>query len=138
MLAVPPAAIRVLSLGTTEAVSTNKKSLDRGGFVQWARPGAKILLRAQSLGTLHATEHLITADHIERIDHKVPDGLFDLDRLDATCIRGLAEGIARRCSPRVVPFTKHRAEPWADQPRQSGSVAPPVQDETAHTTGGQS
>ena len=138
MLAVPRTAIRVLSLGTTEGVSANKNNLDRGGFVQWARPGAKILLRAQSLGTLHAAEHLITPDHIERIDHKVPDGLFDLDRLDVTAIRGLAEGIARRCSPRVVPFTEHRAEPWTGQPHRSGSVTPPIQHDATRTTGGQS
>lgn len=136
MLAVPPTAIRVLSLGTTEAVSTNKNNLDRGGIVQWARSGAKILLRAQSLGTLHAAEHLITPDHIERIDHKVPDGVFDLDRLDPTAIRGLAEGIARRCSPRVVPFTQHRAERWTAQPDQSGSVTPPIQHDAARKTGG--
>lgn len=138
MLGIPLSAIHVLSLGTTDAVSANKTGLDRGGFFQWRRAGAKILLRAQSLGTLHAAEHLKTPDHIERIDPKVPDGLFHLDRLDAGAIRGVAEDVSRRCSPGVVPFTRHRADdPWqASVPDDIRSVTPPVQDEASRTTGG--
>lgn len=140
MLGIAPKAIHVLSLGTTDAVSANKKSLDRGGFFHWAGPGVKILLRAQSLGTFHAAEHLIGADHIERIDHKVPDRLFDLDRLDAGAIRGIAEDVSRRCSPRIVPFTEHQADDlWrGSPPGDSGSVTPPVHDEAERTKGGRS
>jgi patatin-like phospholipase/acyl hydrolase len=138
MLGVPLSAIHVLSLGTTDAISANKTSLDRGGFFQWRRAGTKILLRAQALGTLHAAEHLITPDHIERIDPKVPDGLFHLDRLDAAAIRGVAEDVSRRCSPRIAPFTAHRADyPWqASVPDDSYSVTPRVQDEATNTRGG--
>lgn len=140
MLGIAPTAVHVLSLGTTDPVSANKKNLDRGGFFQWARPGAKTLLRAQSLGTFHAAEHLIGPDHIERIDHKVPDKLFDLDRLDVGAIRGIAEDVSRRCSPRVVPFTKHRADDsWpGPPPSDTCHVTPDGHDEAARATGGQS
>jgi patatin-like phospholipase/acyl hydrolase len=140
MLGIAPSAIHVLSLGTTDAVTSNKKSLDRGGLLQWARPGVKILVRAQSLGTFHAAEHLIGPDRIERVDHKVPDRLFNLDRLDAGAIRGIAEDVSRRCSPRIVPFTDHQADDhWRGSTTdESSSVTPPGQDKAAHTTGGRS
>ncbi|MBA2726122.1 MAG: patatin-like phospholipase family protein [Actinobacteria bacterium] len=137
MLGIPLSAIHVLSLGSTDAVSANKTSLDRGGFFQWRRAGAKVLLRAQSLGTLHAAEHLITPQRIERIDPKVSDGLFNLDRIDVGAIRGIAEDVSRRCSPKIIPFTAHRADdPWQASVRDHSSVTPPDQDQTSPTRGG--
>lgn len=127
MLGIPLDAIHVLSLGTTDAVSANKTNLDQGGFFQWRHAGAKVLLRAQSLGTLHAAEHLVTPEHIERIDPRVPDGLFHLDHLDAGAIRGIAEDVSRRCSPRIVPFTVHKADdPWQASVRNQDLSYPPV------------
>lgn len=109
MLEVPLADIRVLSLGTTDPCELNGSTLDGGGFAQWARHLSRVLLRAQSLGHLHAAEHLLGRGRVVRIDARVPDGLFRLDRLDAPTIRGLAEGVSRRSSPEVAPLTHHRA-----------------------------
>jgi uncharacterized protein len=138
LLGISLNAIHVLSLGTTDEVSVNKESLDRGGFFQWRRAGAKVLLRAQSLGTLHTAEHLITKQHIVRIDRTVPDGLFNLDRLDAGAIRGIAEDVSRRCSPQILPFIAHRADdPWQASIRDDNSpVSPSIQDEKTPTRGG--
>jgi patatin-like phospholipase/acyl hydrolase len=112
MLGASPGAIRVLSLGTTDEVTTSGHRLDAGGVLRWARPVPALLLRAQALGSLHAAQHLLRPERITRIDPSVPDGLFRLDRLDSTMIRGLAEGVSRRWSPTVASFTTHAARPF--------------------------
>jgi patatin-like phospholipase/acyl hydrolase len=121
MLGATLSEIYVLSLGTTDPVARNRESLDRGGFVQWARASTRVFLRAQSFGTFHAAEHLVGADHIHRIDARVPDRMFRLDRLDARAIRGLAEDVSRRHSPAVSTFVTHRPAPYT--PLQDGAPA---------------
>lgn len=109
VLGADPSDCSVLSLGTTEPVSRAGRRLDRGGLLQWARPSSRLFLRAQAISSLHMAEHLLGRDRVTRIDPVVPDGLFQLDRLDAGAIRGLAEGVSRRASERVVSFLAHRA-----------------------------
>jgi patatin-like phospholipase/acyl hydrolase len=109
VLGAVPSDCSVLSLGTTEPVSRAGKRLDRGGLLQWARPSPRLFLRAQAISSLHMAEHLLGRDRITRIDPVVPDGLFQLDRLDAGAIRGLAEGVSRRTSERIEAFLAHRA-----------------------------
>ncbi len=116
MLGAELPAIRVLSLGTTDPVKASSRRLDRGGLAQWGRPISQVLLRAQALGHLHAVEHLVGRNNVVRIDAHVEDGQFQLDRLDEGSVRGLAEGVARRWSPAVEPFTVHTAPPWAAPP----------------------
>jgi patatin-like phospholipase/acyl hydrolase len=102
--------VSVLSIGTTDPVTDLPDSLMRGGVLQWAKHAPQLILRAQSLGTLHAAEHLLgQAGRLTRINCPVPDGLFDLDKLDAGRIRGLAETVGRKCSPQVRAFTEHLA-----------------------------
>lgn len=102
--------VSVLSLGTTDPLSSRPRRLERGGFFQWGLSATSLILRAQSLGTLHASEHLLgQVGRLTRIDPTVEDGLFDLDKLDPVRIRGLAETVSRKCSPLVEGFTKHRA-----------------------------
>lgn len=112
MLGVPLADIRVLSLGTTDPVTSHAPSLDSGGAARWARPSSGVLLRAQALGHRHTAEHLVGPHNVVRVDANVPDGMFELDRLAADAIRGLAEGVSRRESPRVEPFTRTVAAPY--------------------------
>jgi uncharacterized protein len=99
----------VLSLGTTDPIRRAGSRLDRGGLVQWAHAAPRLLLRAQAVSSLHMAEHLLGRDRVTRIDPIVPDGMFELDQLDAGSIRGLAEGVSRRASAGVVPFLAHRA-----------------------------
>lgn len=108
MFEVPLAHVRVLSLGTTDEVSHLGSKLDRGGWMQWGIEGAPAILRAQNLGTFHAAEHLVGPKNIERINTVVPKGLFELDRINATGIRGLAEDVSRRNTPRMTAYTGHR------------------------------
>lgn len=112
MLGVPLDLIRVLSLGTTDPLANLDRRLDRGGLLAWARHGGSVLLRAPSVGSFHTVEHLVGRDRAVRIDPIVPKGLFGLDRVNEQRIRGLAEDVARRESPRVRPFVAHRAAPY--------------------------
>ncbi len=105
--------VRVLSLGTTDPVTSRPGKLVRGGIVQWGLHATPLILRAQALGTLHASEHLLgQVGRLTRIDPAVEDGLFDLDKVDAQLIRGLAENVSRKCSPLVKEFTHHSAAPF--------------------------
>lgn len=112
MLGVPLDAIRVLSMGTTDEVGRVGSEVDDGGWLDWATVAPGVVLRAQSLGTFHAAEHLIGKDAIERVSASVPEGLFGLDRVDAGAIRGLAEDVSRRVCPNVKGFTEHVAAPY--------------------------
>jgi patatin-like phospholipase/acyl hydrolase len=103
------AKIRVLSVGTTDAITSHPSTLNNAGLLRWAKPASRLVLRAQALGAWHTTEHLIGPDRVTRIDPKVPDGLFELDRLDADLIRGLADGVSRRRGVELGAFTAHRA-----------------------------
>jgi patatin-like phospholipase/acyl hydrolase len=77
----------ILSLGTTDPVRRAGPRLDRGGLVQWARAAPQLLLRAQALSSLHMAEHLLGKQRVTRIDPVVPDGMFELDRLDPASSR---------------------------------------------------
>lgn len=112
MLGASPRNIRVLSLGTTDAVAHRTRRLDDGGLAQWATSASQVMLRAQALASHHSVEHLLGRDQVTRIDPSVPDGLFALDRLDEGRIRALAQDVSRRRSEEVAPFTEHRADPY--------------------------
>lgn len=81
MLDVPLTSIRVLSLGTTNAVKGRTKSLDRGGFWQWKREAVDVIMRGQSIGAFTQAQHLLGKDKVIRMDPRVPDRLFELDKL---------------------------------------------------------
>ncbi len=119
MLGCAPSDITVLSLGTTDPVSSRGGSLDRGGLVQWARPVPSVMLRAQAVGARHTADHLLGRGRVTRIDPTVPNGLFQLDRLDAGAIRGLAQDVSRRSSEFVQPFTSHLAAAYVPSGRSA-------------------
>jgi patatin-like phospholipase/acyl hydrolase len=105
--------VRVLSLGTTDPVKSRPRRLQRGGVLQWGLSVTPLILRAQALGTFHASEHLLgQAGRLTRIDPTVEDGLFGLDKLDPVRIQGLAATVSRNCGPQVEPFKQHRAAPY--------------------------
>jgi patatin-like phospholipase/acyl hydrolase len=110
--------IRVLSLGTTDELTHLDRSLDRAGLLRWACKGLPALLRAQSLGTFHAAEHLVGAANVVRINTVVPKGLFALDRVDSRGIRGLAEDVSRRAAPDVSTFIAHVAPAYTPNHRR--------------------
>lgn len=80
MLAVALEDIHVLSLGTSDAVVCRPAGLDSGGKLTWANHAPQLIMRGQSLGALNQASHLLGQDKVSRVDPKVPDGLFSLDK----------------------------------------------------------
>lgn len=80
MLGISLDQIRVLSLGISEEVIHRPSRLDAGGKLTWANHAVHLIMRGQSLGAHKQASHLLGEDRVLRIDPKVPDGLFALDR----------------------------------------------------------
>ena len=99
MLDVPLNAIRVLSLGTTNAIKGRSKSLDRGGIWQWKSEAVDVIMRGQSIGAFTQAQHLLGKDKVVRMDPKVPDGLFELDKLSEKELLAKAAHESRIFSP---------------------------------------
>ena len=74
-------SIRVLSLGTTNELKGRSKKLDYGGYWQWKKEAVDVVLQGQSIGTFTQAQHLLGANNVLRINPRVPDGLFALDKL---------------------------------------------------------
>ena len=110
MLTTPLSSIRILNIGTTEAVARHPKRLDGGGVLQWMRPIGPKLIEATSRGGQGIAEHLVGKDHFHRFDARVPGGLYQLDSVDAADIAGLAASVSRNLSPVYSSqFAGHRA-----------------------------
>ena len=110
MLDVPLSAIRVLSLGTTNAVKGRPKKLDRGGLWQWRTEAVDVIMRGQSIGAFTQAQHLLGRDKVVRMDPKVPDGLFTLDKLSEEELLGKAAHESRHFSPQFKEeFAEHES-----------------------------
>lgn len=99
MFNMPLEAISIFSLGTTDEVKGRPKKLDKGGCWQWAREAVDVVLRGQSAGTHKQALHLLGGQRVCRLDPKVPDGLFALDRLKEKELLGKAAHESRHFSP---------------------------------------
>ena len=100
LLEVPLEQIYVLNLGTTDEVRAYPVHLEKGGCLKWYKAAVDIIMRGQSIGAYVQTQHLIGKDHIERLDPKVPDGLFALDKLSIEALFGKAAHESRHFCPR--------------------------------------
>ena len=110
MLDVPLGAIRVLSLGTTNAVKGRSRKLDRGGLWQWRTEAVDVIMRGQSIGAFTQAQHLLGRDKVVRMDPKVPDGLFALDKLSEEELLGKAAHESRHFLPQFKEeFAEHIA-----------------------------
>lgn len=110
MLDVPLRTIRVLNVGTITELTTYPKRLDRGGWVNWGRPIAPLILDASSRGGQGIAEHLIGKGNYTRFDATVPGGLYSLDSADPGDVAGLAAHVSRNLSPIYTErFASHQA-----------------------------
>lgn len=108
MLNQPLDSIRVLSLGTTNEVTKRTNDLDKGGFWQWKKDAIDVILRAQSIGVYTQAQHLLSKDKVVRVDPKVPDGLFRLDKLSEEELLAKASHESRHFSPQFKEeFAEH-------------------------------
>jgi patatin-like phospholipase/acyl hydrolase len=113
MLDIPMDEIYVMSIGTTSAVKKHSNKLDHGGILQWLIKGdiIDVLMTSQSRGALTQAQHLLGKDHIFRLDPKVPDGLFALDKLSEKELLAKAAHESRHFTPEFQEnFLEHKAE----------------------------
>lgn len=111
MLDVSLNSIRVLSLGTTNAVKGRSKSLDRGGIWQWKSEAVDVIMRGQSIGAFTQAQHLLGKDKVVRLDPKVPDGLFELDKLSEKELLAKAAHESRNFSPQFKELFMGHSSP---------------------------
>jgi len=100
VLNVPLEQIYILNLGTTDEVKSYPLRLDKSGCLKWCKAAVDVIMRGQSIGAYTQAQHLIGRDHVERLDPKVPDGLFALDKLSASALLGKAAHESRHFCPR--------------------------------------
>jgi patatin-like phospholipase/acyl hydrolase len=114
MLGVPLSVIKVFNLGTTTPVKNRPDKLTNGGRLAWLSQATDVILAAQSCGTYGLAGHLIGVENISRLDPAVPDGLFQLDRLDAVRLNSLAHEHSRKFAPEYLSrFGCHKAAPYS-------------------------
>jgi len=107
LLGVPLSNIRVLSLGTTDEIKGRPKALDHGGIWQWKKEAINVILRGQSIAAFTQAQHLLGKDKVIRINPKVPDGLFKLDKLSVKELLAKAAHESRKFSPYFKNFINH-------------------------------
>lgn len=111
MLNIPLNSLRVLSLGTTNELVGRRACLDHGGLWSWRKDAIDVSLHAQSIGAFNQALHLLGTEKVLRIDPKVPDGLFELDKLSADDLLGKAAHESRHFVPKFHEvFFDHKAE----------------------------
>jgi uncharacterized protein len=105
--------ISVLSIGTSETLVRRSKRLDWGGRLLWAPCAVDVIMRGQSLGVTKQAQHLLGEGKVERLDPKVPDSLFALDRLTVDELLAKAAHESRIFSPMFdKKFRRHTATPY--------------------------
>ncbi len=111
MLDVQLNTIRILSLGTTDETKCRPKCLDRGGMWHWRKEAVNVILRGQSIGANTLALHLLGKNNVLRVDPKVPDGLFKLDKISEDELQAKAAHESRKVAPQVKDlFLDHLAE----------------------------
>lgn len=111
VLNIPLEAIKVLSLGTTDEVTSRPNRLNNGGLWHWRKQGIKVALRGQSISANNQAFHLLGEDNLLRIDPKVPDNLFALDKLSSDKLLSFASTYSREFSPKFKQvFVTHIAK----------------------------
>jgi predicted acylesterase/phospholipase RssA len=119
MLGVPLDAIRVLNVGTIDQRTNHPQRLDVGGWANWAKPVAQLMITASSRGAQGTAAHLVGKDNFARFDALVPGDVFSLDRASPPALAGLAAGQSRLLSPVYTErFADHVASPYTPFPTQ--------------------
>lgn len=99
MLSVQLKAISIFSLGTSDPILYRPKRLNWAGQLFWATSAIDVILRSQSLGATTQAQHLLGKDKVTRLDPKVPDGLFNIDKVNSDELRAKAAHESRIFAP---------------------------------------
>jgi len=114
-LGIPLGDIRVLSIGTSDAVAHRKARLNWGGLIQWALQGAAIdvVMRGQSIGVNNQATFLLSQENVLRLNPKVAADEFSLDGIrKAQDLVGKAAHHSRIEMPRIEAMLSHKAKPY--------------------------
>lgn len=110
LLNIPRENISVLSLGTTDTVQHRDDRLDQGGFWQWKRDAAELIMSSQGVAATAQANLLLGDDRLVRIDAKVAKDVFSLDGLTYDRLLAAASHQSLRSAPTVQHrFLNHRA-----------------------------
>lgn len=105
--------IRVLSLGTTSELGEKAASLDRGGWLRWAKAATPMILHGQTRAAENATFHLLPKGQFVRINPQVPENVLSIDGVNPEKLIGLAKTESRKESGKVeAVFAGHEAGPY--------------------------
>jgi uncharacterized protein len=105
--------IRVLSLGTTSELGEKAASLDRGGWLRWARAATPMILHGQTRAAENATYHLLPKGQFVRINPQVPENVLAIDGVNPDKLIGLARAESRQVNGTVDSvFSGHQAGPY--------------------------
>jgi patatin-like phospholipase/acyl hydrolase len=115
-LSVPPTAINLLSIGTSDPICHRRRRLNNGGKLAWVSGGAAIdiIMRGQSIAAQNQVSFLLGRDRAVRLDPKVADGEFTLDGTqNADDLIAKAAHISRTFMPTFHDtFAQHTASPF--------------------------
>lgn len=113
LLNVPLQNISILSLGTTSEVQDRHDRLDKGGFWQWKRDAADVIMRGQSVAATGQATLLLGKDKVLRVDAGVAKGVFALDRMTTDKLLAAASHHSLHSAPEVkARFVNHIAAPF--------------------------
>jgi predicted acylesterase/phospholipase RssA len=114
-LNIPLERLRLLSVGTYQAVARRPRFLDAAGALPWAPKVADVLLRAGSIAVNNQARFLIGKNDLTRLDPRVPakdctiDGVAQMDAMVARAMH-----YSRHLMPEIHErFMGHKAEPYA-------------------------
>jgi patatin-like phospholipase/acyl hydrolase len=117
--------IRVLNVGTVDQRTNHAERLDTGGWLNWAKPAANLMITAASRGAQGTAAHLVGKDDFVRFDALVPGNVFTLDRASPEALAGLAAGQSRVLSPLFTErFADHIASPYTPNPQHADGDEP--------------
>lgn len=108
--------IKIMSIGTYDAVNSRPSRLDKGGKISWGRDAAAVdvILRAQSIGVTNQVRFLLGPDRFLRIDPRVPGADISLDLpYQADDLIARAADHSRIFMPQIENiFCDHTAAPY--------------------------
>lgn len=116
-LKIPLDAIRVLSIGTSDAVADRSRRLNNGGKLAWARgnDAIDVILRGQSIAVCNQATFLLGKNNVFRLNPRVPAGQFSLDGThNVDDLIGKAAHQSRSFMPTFREhFLSHKAQPYS-------------------------
>lgn len=74
----------ILSIGTTDALNSRRRELDRQGKLGWASEAIDVVMRGQTIAARNQAKFLVSDSNYYRLDPIVPASEFCLDGVDST------------------------------------------------------